>query len=176
MKLTNNALIDKELWDSAKWKDTAFLLPADGDGQAGIGLMFENMDAALEIFKKWNEVLGQSDSKDLLRVSIVSGEHPSKKISGYTVHFTTNPDSLIADGPDNYSVVTCRYKFKQTNGSNDSLTGFEKAFNDTKMYFITPIDAKNPVVDTSICLGKTSIYFRDFSEVSSDDIDRVTLE
>jgi hypothetical protein len=178
MPLTPLVLINKKLWDSAKWRDTAFLVTGDFEQQPGIGLFFEDYEAGKKIFEEWRALFGTADAKDLLRVAVIEGTHPSKRV-GYTIHFSTDISKLPpADGPENYVAVASRWKFKETGGSNQSLEWFKESFKRHQMFFIVPLPKK---VDGDVrkyfghMLGKTAVYFRDYSAIASDDQDSVAL-
>ena len=67
------SLVRESLWDRAKWSATAYLV-ASGDSTPPIlALVFNNPEAAGEIFKEWNQELGDKDEDDKLRISIIRG-------------------------------------------------------------------------------------------------------
>jgi len=177
--MKNYNLIDKDLWDAARWRETAFLVTADLDAQPGIGLMFEDYPAALKIFQGWRELFGEADRRDLLRVSILHGKSPKGRV-GYTIHLTTDPEAIPPSEGTNpeYVVTGSRYWFKETRGSNESLDWFRASFEKHKMYFIVPLPMK-PTGDMDVymkhLLGKARIHVREFSSIPADDIDAVAL-
>ena len=68
------SLIDVELWDSARWKGTAFLHDPRGTEPPGLGLLFDDMRSGKRIFSGWQERVGKADRYEEIRVSVIRGE------------------------------------------------------------------------------------------------------
>lgn len=176
MAITLANLIDESLWSAAKWKETAFLVGPDFERPPGIGLMFENLDKGSEILKQWREILGSSDPKNLLRVSIIEGEHPKKGLKGYTVFFSTNAENTTTN--TEYVAAGCKWKFKDTGGNNEKLDWFKESFKRHKKYFIValPTNVSGSIgtyLETR--LDKNSVNLLTFPEIKPTDVEQVVL-
>ena len=176
MEFSIHTLIRKDLWDAAQWRDTAFLYTPDHEGQPGIGLMFDDYQAGLKLFDDLRAQLGVADRNEFLLVTIVEGTHPTKG-EGYAVLFSVDPSGLpVGDGiTPSYIAVGSRWRFRDTKGQNSSLEAFKAGYAKHGMYFLTPLDAKNPKPDVTNSVGKTKIHFRSFSDILPDDFDAVVL-
>ena len=176
MKARN--LIDTELWLAARWRDTSFLLTPDLDHPAGIGLMFEDYSAAQRIFAGWRETLGETDTAEVLRVCIIHGTAPTGE-KGYTVHFTTEPMSVISltERQPQEFLIGSRFHFKETL-SNQNFEWFVASYERHGRYFVFPLPMQQPQ-DFDACLShrlwKTKFHHRDFATVTPNDIDAVAM-
>src|SRR5215468_1093355 len=61
-------IIDVALWTRANPSGVAFLAP--DDGPPGLGIVFRDAAAGVEIFERWLTELGPEDSDELIRVTI----------------------------------------------------------------------------------------------------------
>jgi hypothetical protein len=171
-------LINHALWSAAHWRETSFLLTPDLDQPAGLGLMFENYSAGQQIFTAWREALGETDAKEMLRVSILHGTAPAGK-KGYTVHFTTDAMSVITlterDPQD--ILIGSRFMFNETL-ANHNMEWFITSLERHGKYFIFPLPmqpAQDLTVYFSHRLWKTRFYHCEFSSVKPEDADAIAL-
>jgi hypothetical protein len=72
------SLIRETLWEKAKWFGTAYVGAEDNSVPPLLLLMFRNREAARQIFHYWNLELGNRDTVERLRVSIVRGINTAK--------------------------------------------------------------------------------------------------
>lgn len=177
MKIKN--LFDQRLWEAAQWREVAFLLTPDLDQPGGLALGFENFAAGLKIFTNWRNRLGESDTRELLRVAILHGTTPAHE-NGYTVHLTTDPTALVAVAKPKPQTMMfwSQYFYKQT-PSSQSLQWFITNFERHRRYFIFPLPIMRPAPDLSVYfnhrLWKTKLHHCDYSKVKPTDVDAIAL-
>ncbi len=75
-------VINTELWDRACWIGIAIL--SDKKSAPYLGLVFQNMDAAIDIFENWNKDFGHRDLYEEIRIAIIEDDIQGKEY-GYTV-------------------------------------------------------------------------------------------
>ena len=83
-------IIDVALWNRATWKGVLY---AVGMELPKLVLVFQNRDAATEIFGRWQEIVGNSDDDERIRISIIEGQIPSQP-PGYTMHIGPSLDHI----------------------------------------------------------------------------------
>lgn len=75
-------VINVEFWDEACWRGIAIL--SDKKSAPYFGFLFENREAAVKIFREWNERFGHRDLYEEIRIAVIEGDIPGKEL-GYTV-------------------------------------------------------------------------------------------
>lgn len=135
------SLINLDLWDKARWAGIGYIMPADprSDEPPFLTLLFENRQAAESIFEGWLEEVGPEDSKDKIRVSIVTGismENPA----AYRVIVGTNPDWSTMPSTSQYILVYRINTMEATTTAN--LDGFLERYNAQKKYMLVPGEAE----------------------------------
>lgn len=170
------SLIDVELWDSARWKGTAFLHDPRGTEPPGLGLLFDDMRSGKRIFSGWQERVGKADRYEEIRVSVIRGEILGLA-SGYSVHISSDPlhSASRADAEGSHldfqtAVIISRVQRMTPTSESVHLAQFEKDFLKHKRYLLLPVSLKgNPEIDFAI--EKHEIHFRQASEINADDVD-----
>ena len=74
------SLINVDLWNKAKWMGTGYITSENPAELPFLLLMFDNPEAAVDIFAGWRDSLGPEDAKEQLRVSIVTGVEPKEAV------------------------------------------------------------------------------------------------
>jgi len=135
------SLINFDLWDKAGWAGTGFIMPADPclDEPPYLTLIFENLQAAETIFQGWLEKVGPEDSKERIRVSIVTGistENPA----AYRVILGTNPDWSTMPSTSQFVLV---YRINTMHPiTSANLDRFLERYSDKKKYMLVPGEAQ----------------------------------
>jgi hypothetical protein len=88
------SLIREILWDKAGWGGTAFITPSDGTAMPVLGLIFGEREAAKQIFNGLSSDLGQVDTDERLRISIIKGVNKSKP-AWYRLVLASNLDAEL---------------------------------------------------------------------------------
>jgi len=170
-------VINTELWDKAIWMGTAIL--SDKKSAPYLGLLFQNREAAIEIFKQWNKDFGHKDIYEEIRIAVIEGDIP-KQEHGYTVHITTNQENLmeksrklnLSEINTLYAIIS-RFRRMPTDKNNHNMEKFREEVERFLSYKIIPIhmsqNGLEPLFEYEI--EKTEIYFRQVNEISSNDID-----
>ena len=135
------SFINFDLWDKAGWAGTGFIMPADPclDEPPYLTLIFENLQAAETIFQGWREEVGPEDSKERIRVSIVTGistENPA----AYRVILGTNPDWSTRSSASQFVFVYRINTMQPTTSAN--LDRFLERYSDKKKYMLVPGEAQ----------------------------------
>jgi hypothetical protein len=169
--MSPDLVIEYPLWKKAQWRDVVFLFQAGTS--PGIGLAFEDMDSGKRIFSSWRAKVGDEDTKDIIRVSLVDGSHPSRG-KGYSLVVAANAE-VVDVGT---SIVPVLQVFKATDGHNFMLERFKAEFSRVGAYWMIPI----PSVVTgsldalfSFAVIKRSLHFKDFATITESDQEYAAL-
>jgi len=92
------AFVSDYLWVSARWSATTFQWHPTSEAPPIMGLVFDNREQGLEIFRKAQKGLNHSDQFEEIRISIIEGQIPDQEDqrSGYTVRICPEPESLLS--------------------------------------------------------------------------------
>ncbi len=175
-------VINTELWDKANWTGVAIL--SDRSSAPYLGLVFQNRDAAIEIFKNWNKEFGHRDIYDEIRIAIIEGEIQGQE-HGYTMHITTNQENLLSKCKKiNMSskhvlfAIISKFRRMTTERNNYNIAIFKDEFERFLSYKIIPVyqneNRLEPLFDYEI--EKTEIFFRQVDEITENDIDMVCIK
>jgi len=86
------SVINRHLWDSAQWCGTAYF--THPSQRPLFGVIFTNEQPARQIFEELRERLGEIDSKEEIRVGIITDISASEP-HHYCVHISTNPSAIL---------------------------------------------------------------------------------
>ena len=85
------------LWAEAKWNATTFQWHPTGEAPPVMGLVFDEAEAGLDIFRDAKRSMNHEDRFEEIRVSIVEGAVLGQgHRPGYSVHVCADPDALAA--------------------------------------------------------------------------------
>ncbi len=84
-------LFDRFLWGRAGWSRIDFIRPSERPPV--LVLVFQDADAACEIFTRWLAALGEIDFEDLVRVAVVQ-EGAHGMFHTYHVHLSIDPRAV----------------------------------------------------------------------------------
>ncbi|SEW33375.1 hypothetical protein [[Clostridium] fimetarium] len=171
------AVIDVDLWNEATWRGTAVL--SDGQSAPYLGLLFENREAAIKIFKQWNEDFGCRDMYEEIRISILQGDIQGEE-HGYTVHITTNQENLLSKCKklnlpidETLFAIVSRYRRIETAKTNRNMETFRSEYERYLSYKIIPVymskEGLEPLFEYEI--EKSEICFRQVGDITENDID-----
>lgn len=170
-------VINTDLWNKAIWSGTAVL--SDKKSAPYLGLLFQNREAAIEIFKQWNDDFGHKDIYEEIRVSVIEGDIPGEE-HGYTVHISTNQENLASKCKklnlqidETLFAIVSRYRRIETERNNCNMQIFREEVERYLSYVIIPVimsdNELEPLFDYGI--EKTEIFFRQVQDITKDDID-----
>jgi len=85
------------LWGEARWSATTYKWHPTSEAPPLVGLVFENAEAGLEIFREAERQMNHEDRFEEIRISIIEGAAPGQEHRpGYSVHICADPDALCA--------------------------------------------------------------------------------
>lgn len=173
------------LWDKAKWSATAFQFHPTGECPPVLGIVFDDAEAGREVFAEWVSLLGNHDSLETIRVSIIEGDLPGQREGCYTVHICPDPIRIAtkatAEGIVLDSGILLLGRVNRLNPRSESpsqLPTFKEQYKRHREYLLAPVTRRNDGrlwTDVEFSIVKTAILFRDISEIGENDIDSVAL-
>jgi len=183
------SLIDPELWDKAKWNGTAYIVAQEEGLPPYLVVIFKNLEAGIEIFKQWREIISNYDPNNELRISIVEGEVPNKP-QGYYVHFAQNIHNTMRRVTEQYDhpkmdlIVTVTRIHRMPTEDFKNLNMFKEAFSKNGCCFVVPgtvIDDPNKgrgfKIEQDYAIEKKNIEFRKIEDIKDkNDYDAVLKE
>ncbi|USD22571.1 hypothetical protein MJO52_05410 [Microbulbifer variabilis] len=142
-------LIKIRLWDRTVWCGTGFALYPNGDVE--LTLLFEDDQAAAVIFADLENEIGNEDSEDRLRISIIRSID-RKNPAHYRVCISEN---FVFDS--NKTVQMIARKNTMTPSTSENLDRFLSAFSERGSYILSYAVAKNERIIESSLVKKKSI-------------------
>lgn len=172
------SLINVPIWDRATWRGAAFMIFPEGQFPPTIGLLFENEEAARQIFEDWIERLGKADEKEELRISIITGidkDNPTY----YRMQITTNINAYERSGDQGQFVMTARIQTMEPN-SSENLEMFLEEYRKVGVFALLPAVFKGagqePELIRDLFLFKTKLIVKPAWEISANDEDTMALQ
>ena len=172
------SLIDIALWDSAKWKGTAFMWDEDHKQPPLLGILFENSKHAAKIFAQWRQELGSNDVDDRLRVIIVKGINRNNPFA-YRVCLTSNIRSMPETASGSYFMIMNRCNTMEPENDHN-LSSFIALFHRFRHYWLIYATLApdghsiDPVLSSSIL--KKQIVIREAWEIGINDEDCMAIQ
>ncbi len=176
------------LWVKAKWCATTYKWHPTSEAPPIMGLVFENVEAGLEIFREAQGQMGHEDRLDEIRVSVIEGPVPGQEHRpGYSVHICADPEALAAHATlDDFVVDPSVVPFLgQWNrhypvpGAPPLLARFKAEFEKHNEFLLAPAiphaDGKL-YMEPRLGIIKNVIFFRQLSDITTpDDTDAAAL-
>jgi hypothetical protein len=179
--MTDEQIINKELWDRARWRGVAYgriaRLPPF------IALVFEDREPAGEIFANWRERVGPIDHAELIRIAIIEGDIPGQD-AGYTVHVGPNTDRLVEwarQKDDNPDVLLSVTRLLRMTTPSTHLEMFKGMYGETGRYLLVAGALTDKAsgkfdVNPGLTIEKKAVVFRQANDVSAvNDFDSIVL-
>jgi hypothetical protein len=176
------------LWAEAKWSATTYKWHPTSEAPPVMGLVFENVEAGLEIFREAERQMNHEDRFEEIRVSIIEGTVPGQEHRpGYSVHICADPDALAAHATlDDFVVDPNVVPFLgQWNrhypvpGAPPLLARFKEEFEKHKEFLLAPATRRadgNLYMEPMLGIIKNVIFFRQLSDITTpDDADATAL-
>jgi hypothetical protein len=169
------SVIDVHLWDKAGWHATAFL--SYGPSQPpGLALVFEDKQAAADIFKRWRARFGATDKGDEIYVSIVRGissEYPND----YAVVVTSRPPVKEDSSLDKLLTIIARTNDMHPD-SSANLEVFLASYEAIGSYVLMPgqmVPGGKLKFGFGLGLRKCALTVKQASEVGPHDIEQLAI-
>ncbi|WP_255288664.1 SEFIR domain-containing protein [Bacillus cereus] len=177
--------IDVEQWDKAEWIGVAYFFDKEFEHPPTMVLVFENKEAAKNIFQQWLARFGKFDKYNELRISLIEGKVPQEQ-DGYYVHVSANSDNVISrlkeDGIEIEDDVIVRFsRTHRMNPSKESryLELFKEVYAKHGAFYIMPGVARNKKLEwigEELSIFKKDVNFRNVKDIESAiDPDSVVL-
>jgi SEFIR domain len=176
--------INLSLWEKVRWAGCVYLHDEQLKEPPMLGLLFRDKAAAEQIFKEWRERLGQFDTYNELRISIVEGNISGKPAGGYSVHIGSNIENIYkradADGidiPRDRVMMLSRLHYMTPVKGSMNLSVFRRRYEQFGSYLLVPVLQKGSEFTPGIGLAihKRDIEFRRVSEISKNDPDACVI-
>jgi hypothetical protein len=170
------SLINVALWDKAGWSGVLYITTPENKTPPFLALGFANIEAGKLIFQEWMGKLGQHDTEEKLRISVVTGidkEHPFN----YRLVIGMNP-KVGKKSEVKYMVLASRMHTMLTTNHNN-LDRFLAKFREMGWFVILPVQMINPTeLSTPIWdfgIVKREINVRPAWEIGPNDPDAVAI-
>lgn len=176
-------LIDISLWDKAKWGGTVYGYHLGATMPPFLGLLFENPDIGKEIFCRWKKRIGDIDTHELIRISIIEGDI-QKEPKGYSVFVGTNLNAVLSIAKikghniDKHVLMTGRFHRMTPPQDSQNLPVFKQNYSKRGEYIFLPAIITKSGIEPIFDLGikKKSINFLVASELKENDLEYVVLK
>lgn len=175
-------------WAEARWSATTFQWHPRSEAPPIMGLVFDNAEAGLAIFREAEGQMNHEDRFEEIRVSIIEGPVPGQEARpGYSVHICADPEALSAHATFEGFVVdpTIVPFLGQWNrhypipGKPSLLARFKEEFEKHKEFMLAPVTRRaDGQLYTEPMLGiiKNVVHFRQLSEITGpEDPDAAAL-
>jgi hypothetical protein len=169
------------LWLEAKWNATTFRWHPTSEFPPTMGLVFDNAEAGLEIFREAKRQMNQEDRFEEIRLSIIEGYVPGQeRRPGYSIHICPDPEALATHATSDDFVLdpTVVPFMGQWNrhypipGMPKMLPTFKREFEKHGQFMIAPVVKKadgQQWFEPTLGIIKHDILFRDLCEITSED-------
>lgn len=175
------------LWTEARWSATTFRWHPQSEAPPIMGIVFDNAEAGLEIFREAERQMNHTDRFEEIRVSIIEGPVPGQECRpGYSVHICPDPEALDAhataeDFVVNQSVVPFLGQWNRhypIPGMPELLPRFKREFRKHKEFLLAPVVRRGDGqlwVEPKLGIIKNIVHFRYLSEITHEDIDAAAM-
>ncbi len=176
------------LWEEAKWSATTYQWHPTSAAPPVMGLVFDNGDAGLKIFREAERSMNHLDEFDEIRIAIIEGAVPGQEHRpGYSIHLSADPEALaghatFADFVVDPTIVPFLGQWNRNYpipGTPSMLPSFKEEFEKHNEFLLAPtIRRADGQLDMVPELGivKNVILFRQLSDITtSDDTDAAAL-
>lgn len=165
------SLIREAIWNEAEWRGVGFATAPDPSVPPILGLLFENADAGLKIFRGWHDELGDVDEGDRLRIAIFRNIRRDKP-HWYRIVIGSDPASdLVADGVKNIIMVSRIHTM--TPDSSENLERFIAAYEKAGKFILSQAKLNRGQIHWAATneIEKKRIVIREAWEVGPHDPD-----
>lgn len=176
------------LWAEAKWSATTYKWHPTGEAPPVLGLVFDNVEAGLEIFREAERQMNHEDRFEELRIAIIEGHVPGQEHRpGYSVHICADPEALAAhatmdDFVVDQSVVPFLGQWNRhypVPGAPPLLPRFKEEFQKHQEFMLAPAVHRGDgklYMEPTLGIVKNVILFRQLSDITTpDDTDAAAL-
>ena len=171
------SLIRETLWSEAKWCGTGFLISPDESSPPVLAPIFEDGEAAKQIFAQWRSELGTHDTTECLRIAIIRGIDKANPYS-YRVVIGANPEIARSQPDVRYTIFISRVN-TMVPTSDQNLKRFLHSYEAFGGYYLIPSVARGDLSDLEVFwdyyLIKRELHVREAWEIGRHDVDGVAI-
>jgi hypothetical protein len=169
------------LWAEAAWSATTFQWHPISEEPPLMGLVFDNEEAGLAIFREAERQINHEDRFEEIRISIVEGAVPHQQDRpGYSVHICADPDALAAhatmeDLVVDPSIVPFLGQWNRhypIPGKPSLLARFKEEFERHQEFMLAPVVRRadgNQYMVPELGIIKNVVHFRQLSDITTGD-------
>lgn len=184
------AFVTHPLWAEARWSATTFQWHPASEAPPIMGIVFDNAEAGLEVFREAERTMNHTDRFEEVRIAIIEGDAPGasgrEQRPGYSVRICPDPEGLAAQAtmddlvldPQIMPLLGQWNRVYPIPGQPALLPRFKREFQKHKEFLLAPVTRRaDGQLWCSPELGiiKNHIEFRDLSEIMEDDPDAAAL-
>jgi hypothetical protein len=133
--LSVRSVIDIHAWDQAKWRGTAYA-QFDTSQPPYMAFMFENEEAARNIFERWRERFGECDEDEEIYLSIIR-QLPQQNRHHYCVSITSKIPAISDRKQGQVLIMASRSKVMEPN-SDVNLERFLESYRRAGKFYLVP--------------------------------------
>ena len=172
------------LWAEAMWSATTYQWHPTSDAPPVMGLVFDNIDAGLQIFRDAEQQMNHEDRFEEIRISIIEGDVINQSHRpGYSVHICADPEALcghatMSDFVVDPSVIPFLGQWNRhypVLGVPALLPRFKSEFAKHQEFLLAPTVVKQNgqrYIVPELGIVKNTLLFRKLTEITApDDID-----
>ena len=169
------------LWAEARWSATTYQFHPAGEAPPIMGLVFDNVEAGLDIFREAVRQMGHEDCLEDIRISVIEGEVPGREHRpGYSIHICADPEALCAHATMDDLVVDPGIvpflgqwnRHYPVPGDPPLLARFKEQFERHEEFLLAPTIRREDgrlYMEPSLGIIKHEILFRRLSDITAPD-------
>lgn len=176
------------LWAVARWSATTYQWHPRSEAPPVMGLVFDDVEAGLELFREAEREMNHEDRFEEIRISIIEGVMTGQEQRpGYSVHICTDPDALCGHATFEDFVVDQRIvpflgqwnRHFPVPGAPLLLPKFRQEFEKHNEFLLAPTmrrDDGQLYMAVELGIIKNTILFRTIADITSpSDTDAAAL-
>ena len=137
-RLVSQPLLYLPDWDAAGWSGAGYVWGKDSRTIPTMFLLFKNGNVAKKILVEWNQLFGEHDAEDMIRIAITRGVQRSNPFA-YRLGLSSDFEALNRIHPGKAQINVCRGKLiEPTDDTN--LSNFLRSFSIAKKFQITGVE------------------------------------
>ena len=168
--------IDSELWEKADWQEVAYMHDSENKEPPYMAIIFSDKEFGRKIFESWRKRLGEFDSYNELRISVIEGEVVDEEY-GYYIHIGTYITNLVKHLKEtnpkvNFDLFLMISTFHRMHPDKNStnLKLFKERFHMFNSFSLIPGSrTKDNTIELmhNLRILKKNIEFRNYSDINS---------
>jgi TIR domain len=168
--------IDVELWNKAGWKGVVYAHDQANREPPIMAILFTNEEAARKIFEGWRKRLGEYDTYNELRISIVEGDVEDEPY-GYYIHISSYIENIIKhlkeknpNSEFDLFMLVSRIHRMNPDPTSKNLALFKERFKLFNSYVLIPgiLNSENKIkLIEELRVLKRNVELRQFTDITT---------